>query len=115
MGEMVAFCGLACNECGAFLATRNDDDDKRAEVAELWSRLFKADIKQGDINCDGCLSKGGRLFSHCKVCEIRKCGDEKGVANCAYCDEYACDKLDWVFQAAPESKKRLDEIRSAMS
>ncbi len=115
MEEMVAYCGLACHECGAFLATRDDDDDRRVEVARLWSRIYKTDIKQEDINCNGCLSEGGPLFSHCKVCEIRKCGGEKGVTNCAYCDYYACDKLDWVFQAAPESKKRLDEIRSAMT
>jgi len=93
LGEMIAYCGLACHECGAFLATRNNDNDKRAEVAKLWSKMFNADIKPGDINCDGCLSKGGRLFTHCKVCEIRKCGGEKGVTNCAYCDDYACDKL----------------------
>jgi len=114
MGEMIAFCGLACNECGAFLATSNDDDEKRQEVAGVWSKMFKADIKKEDINCDGCLSNSARLFSHCNVCEIRKCGREKGVSNCAHCDEYACSKLDWIFQMAPDSKNRLDEINASI-
>lgn len=56
MHEMIAFCGLLCNECGAFIATRDDDDEKRAEVAETWSKQFNADIKPQDVNCDGCLS-----------------------------------------------------------
>ena len=112
MDEMVSFCGLLCNECGAFIATKNDDDQKRAEVAQLWSKQYNADFKPEDINCDSCLSDGGRLFSHCKVCEIRKCGKEKGIVNCAYCNEYACEKLGEFFQMVPDAKKRLDEIKS---
>lgn len=77
---MIAFCGLNCHECGAFLATKENDDKKRAKVAQEWSKLFKIEIKPEDINCDGCLSDGGRLFNYCKVCEIRKCGKEKGVS-----------------------------------
>jgi hypothetical protein len=113
MNKMTAFCGLLCNECGAFIATRDDDDKKRVEVAETWSKQFKVDVKPEDINCDGCLSDGPRIFSHCKVCEIRKCGKEKSVVNCAYCNEYACEKLGQLFQMVPDARKRLDNIRGA--
>lgn len=113
MNEMIAFCGLLCSECGAFLATRDDDNDKRAEVAKLWSKEFNKDFKPEDINCDGCLSEGGNLFNYCNVCEIRKCGREKGVMNCAYCDEYSCEKLEKFFQMVPDAKDRLDEIRNS--
>ena len=112
MNEMISFCGLLCNECGAFVATRDDDDEKRAEVAEQWSNGYNADIKPEDINCDGCLSGSERLFNHCKVCVIRKCGKEKSIANCAYCDEYACENLEKIFQMVPDTKKQLDEIRN---
>ena len=64
MKEMIALCGLVCNECGAFLATKENDDQKRAEVAQEWSRLFKFEIKPEDINCNGCQSDGGRLFNY---------------------------------------------------
>jgi hypothetical protein len=53
---MIGFCGLNCYECGAFLATKENNDKKRAEVAQEWSRLFKVEIKPEDINCDGCQS-----------------------------------------------------------
>ncbi len=112
MNEIIAFCGLVCSDCGAFIATKNNDDEKRAEVAKMWSKQYKSDIKPEDINCEGCRSDGGRVFNYCMVCEIRKCGKEKGVVNCAYCDDYACDKLEGFFKMVPDSKKRLDDIRS---
>jgi hypothetical protein len=114
MKEMIAFCGLTCHDCGALLATQDDDDAKRAEVAQQWSKLFKVDIKSESINCDGCLSEGGQIFSYCEVCEIRKCAMEKDVMNCAYCNEYACEKLEKFFHMAPDAKKQFDEIRSSM-
>ena len=112
MDKMIAFCGLTCTECPAFIATQKDDDEERKKVAELWSKEFNSDIKPEDINCDGCLTEeSDRLFSHCKVCEIRKCGREKEIENCAYCDDYACEKLTKFFDMAPEAKTSLAEIR----
>ncbi len=31
---MITVCGLNCHECGAFLATKENDDQKRAKVAQ---------------------------------------------------------------------------------
>lgn len=112
--EMIAVCGLDCSKCGAFLATKENNDQKRAEVAQEWSRLFKGEIKPEDINCDGCHSDGGRLLNYCKVCEIRECGKEKGLENCGYCGEYPCHKLDFIFSSAPDAKNRPDKINSSL-
>jgi hypothetical protein len=112
MDEMIAICGITCHECGAFLATKANDDEKRAEVAQLWSKEFKSDIKPEDINCEGCISDGDNLFNYTKSCEIRKCGKEKGVVNCAHCSDYACEKLEKIFEMAPAAKTRLDEIKA---
>ncbi|MQY58729.1 MAG: DUF3795 domain-containing protein [Clostridia bacterium] len=114
MDKMIAFCGIVCTECPAFLATQKDDHNERMKVAELWSKEFKAEIKPEDINCDGCLSENGRLFGHCKVCEIRKCAQEKGIKNCAYCDDYACEKLSKFFGMASDAKATLEEIRKSL-
>jgi hypothetical protein len=46
---MIAVCGLGCYECGAFLATKENDDQKRAKVAQEWSKLFKLEVKPEDI------------------------------------------------------------------
>ena len=111
MEKMIAICGLACTECPAFIATHKNDDGERKKVAQEWSKEFKVDLKPEDINCDGCLATTDNLFSHTKVCGIRKCGLEKGVKNCAYCDEYVCEKLSNFFNDAPQAKKNLEEIR----
>jgi len=114
MDKMIGFCGIICTECPAFLATQKDDDKERERVAKLWSGEFNAKIKPDDINCDGCLEEAGRLFSHCKVCKIRKCGLEKGVTNCAYCDDFICEKLDEFLKMVPEAKQTLEEIKKGL-
>jgi len=112
MNQITAICGLICSECGAFIATRNDNDEKRAEVARLWSKQYNTEISPADINCLGCTSDSDCLFNHCRVCEIRKCAKEKQVANCAYCDDYACEKLEAFFRMVPDAKKQLDGIKT---
>lgn len=114
MDEMIAFCGITCQKCGAFLATKTNDDEKRAKVARLWSKEFKSDIKPEDINCVGCLSDSENLFNYSKTCEIRKCGKDKGVVNCAHCNDYACEKLEKLFKMVPSAKTRLDSIKAKL-
>jgi hypothetical protein len=111
MNEMIAYCGLDCHDCEAFVATMNNDDEKRRVVAEKWSREFNTNLKSEDIHCTGCISRGTNLFSHCHVCTIRKCGIEKGVLNCAYCDDYLCQKLNDFLTMVPGAKVKLAEIR----
>ena len=111
MEKMIAMCGINCAECAAFLATRENDDHKRKEVAEQWSKDYQAEFKAEDINCDGCALGEEGLFSHCHVCEIRKCGRERELKNCAYCNEYPCQKLNQLFLMVPKGKAVLDEIK----
>lgn len=109
MEKIIAFCGLICSECPAYLATQKNDDAERRKVAEMWSKEFNADMSFEDINCDGCISNE-RVFHHCNVCEIRLCGKEKGIPNCGYCDDYACEKLSKFFEMVPDAQKVLDKI-----
>ena len=112
MEKIIAMCGIVCSDCVAYIATQKDDDAKRAEVARKWSEMFKSDIKQDDINCDGCTIVGGRHFNYCSMCEIRACGEKMGVVNCAYCEEYICERLDGFFKMAPDAKGVLDGVRA---
>lgn len=57
MEKIVAYCGLDCHECGAFLATKENDDQKRAEVDQEWSRLFKVEVKPEDITNESIIEK----------------------------------------------------------
>jgi len=111
MESMIAYCGIHCDQCPTYLATVKDDDQARAQVADQWSKQFMMDLKLADINCDGCLTTGGRLFQHCANCNIRKCSMDKGLENCAHCDEYACEQLTQLFQMIPYAKDGLEAIR----
>ena len=66
-------------------------------------------------DCDDCRTEGGRLFSGCEKCEIRKCAQQRELENCAYCEEYACEKLSIFFtKVRVPAKKVLDEIRASI-
>lgn len=114
MEKMIAYCGLACTECDAYIATQKNDDKMRAEVAAKWTQEYHHDLKPEDINCVGCIPTDGKHVGQCYVCEVRKCGQEKGVINCAYCEDYACEKLNGYFKMAPMMKANLEEIRKGM-
>ena len=123
MEKQISFCGMVCDECPAYEATRENNDAKRKEVAEEYTSIIKAvdpdaeEINPKDVNCDGCKVAGKGLFWWCNTCEVRVCGTEKGVENCAYCDEYLCDKLDRLYATYvpyPEPKAKLEEIRKGL-
>jgi len=112
MQEIVAYCGLVCTECPAYEATKKNDDKARAKIAEEWSKQFQHTFKTEDINCNGCLAVGEVQFSYCSMCDIRKCGSDRKVLNCAYCVEYPCDKLNNFHATVAEAKAKLEAIRN---
>jgi hypothetical protein len=112
MQEIVAYCGLVCTECPTYKATQKNDNKARAKIAEEWSRQYQHTFKTEDINCNGCLAVGSIQIGYCKVCEIRKCGSDRKVLNCAYCVEYPCDKLNNFHTRVVEAKAKLEAIRN---
>jgi hypothetical protein len=112
MDRMIAYCGLNCSECPTFLATRADDDQMREKVAAQWSKQFRMQFSVQDINCDGCKTENGRLFGHCKTCQIRACCAEKELETCAECRDYACDNLNAFLAFVPQARASLEKIRA---
>ena len=111
MEKMIGCCGIVCSDCPVLVATQKNDDAERKRVAEIFTKQYGREYKPEDINCDGCLSDSLRIFSYCNVCEIRKCGREKNVKNCAYCVDYPCEKLSKLFAEYSKAKETLDEVR----
>jgi hypothetical protein len=117
MPETLAYCGLVCQTCPIYLAAREMDAEmqrkKRAKIARFAKTLYGLDLKAEEItDCDGCTSEDGRMFATCKNCPIRTCAREKGLENCAYCPEYACDALSQFFKTEPACQERLEGIRN---
>jgi len=115
MDSMIAYCGLVCKSCPIHLATLEKNISHQAkmrvEIAEQLSKIYGTSPKPEIItDCDGCKVNNGRLFAGCIDCEIRKCAILKNIINCAYCSDYACDKLKRHFAIDHGAQDRLDEI-----
>lgn len=85
MRKMIAYCGLDCEKCDAYLATVNDDQALREKTAERWTELNQTLILPEQINCEGCRGDGVRTVYCESLCEIRQCALKKGVATCGDC------------------------------
>jgi hypothetical protein len=103
--------GLVCSNCPTYLATKNDDDDARAKTAAFYAEKFGFDLKPEDINCEGCLTVGGRLIGYCRTCGIRKCCSDRGLENCALCDEQSCEKLIKFHEFSSDAKASFDALK----
>jgi len=119
MSEAVAYCGLICQTCPIYTATREESKAEqrrmRTEIARLCREQYGMEYEPEDItDCDGCRTEGGRLFSACNNCHIRSCAGQRGFENCAYCREYICESLEEFFSTDPTAKTRLDEIRTGI-
>ena len=115
MQKMTAYCGLVCTNCPTYLATRANDDDARKKTVDLYEKKFGFKLKIEDINCDGCLSVGGKLIGYCRTCEIRKCGMEKKLDACAVCDEQPCGKLKRFHEFSADAKAGFDALVSELT
>jgi hypothetical protein len=114
MDKIIAYCGLICSDCPAYVATQAGDQAALERVAAQWRQDYNApNITVESVICDGCLNVG-RKCSHCAECDIRACGVERGVANCAHCSDYACDKLTRFFGLVPQVQTVLDGIRQSL-
>lgn len=114
MKELIACCGLDCEQCDARIATLNDDNDLREKTAQLWSKLNDAPITTEMINCMGCRTDGVKTFYCDSMCEIRKCVLEKGLVTCADCLELeCCQMVGAVLANSPNAWENLRGIDQA--
>ena len=113
MKTMIAYCGLNCEKCDAYIATKNDDQALRENTAKLWSEMNNANILPEQINCEGC-RMNGKKFVYCEsMCGIRKCAMSKGYETCSDCPEMGtCPTLKAVTANSPEALKNLSKQRS---
>ena len=105
---MIAYCGLNCEKCDAYLATIHDDQVLREKTAKLWAELNQAPILPEHINCQGCRVEGVKTVFCDSLCEIRQCALKKGVATCGDCPELEnCKIVGAVIFNNPEALENL--------
>lgn len=111
MRKGIAYCGLDCETCDAYLATIRDDQALREQTAKLWTELNHTPISPEQINCQGCRMDGVKtVFCDC-LCGIRQCARKKGVTTCGDCpDMENCQMLQMIISNQPEAMRRLREM-----
>jgi len=112
--EMIAYCGLNCDECKAFKATQKRDFEWKKQIAEHWMEQLKVEFEPQDAECNGC--KSGVISGWCrKICRIRPCAQEKNVKTCAHCDNYPCSMLkEFLSKEEPAARENLQKIRETL-
>lgn len=108
MNKMIAYCGLDCEQCDAYIATKNNDQALREKTARLWSELNNAPILPEHINCEGCRVDGRKTVYCESLCAIRQCALKKGVPTCGECSEMEqCPTLGAMVAHNPKLLKNL--------
>ena len=90
---MRGHCGLDCELCDAYIATKQQDPLLLANVAREWS-MFGERYTAEDIECDGCTTEGGRLFAWCGHCPVRQCCSSRHLVHCGTCEDFPCQIID---------------------
>ena len=107
--QMIAYCGLDCERCEARLATVNEDEELRREVARRWSEMNGVEITPEMICCEGCRIDGVKTPYCDALCPIRQCALGKGVETCGGCGEMkACKKVGMILANNAEARCNLE-------
>ena len=108
MKQLIAYCGLDCENCDARIATVTCDEELKKKVAKNWSEMNGVNITPEMINCDGC-RVDGRKSVYCNgLCPIRKCAAEKNYETCGDCEALeSCEKVGMILKNAAEALPNL--------
>lgn len=87
--ELRAPCGIFCGACAIYIATRENNDNFKAIIAELWG------MKPEEVGCYGCMQTDPpkKRFGFCVACPIRHCAKSKEFYSCHQCDKWPCNIL----------------------
>ena len=111
MKKLIAYCGLDCEKCDAYIATLNNDQALREKTAKLWSELNHYPILPEHINCQGCRVDGVKTVFCDSLCEIRQCALKKGVETCGGCHALkSCQIVEKIHSNNPQALNNLKEF-----
>lgn len=79
-----AVCGLYCEACTLFIATKEDP----ARLKELAARF---QVSEEAVKCSGCRST--KRTPYCEKCKMFSCAAARGIDFCGECSEYPCGDL----------------------
>ena len=107
MEPIIAKCGYRCDLCPVYKTNLKSDADKQ-QMCDAWAKYLGSKAQPEEITgCKGCQAEGNQGDENCPV---RPCAVAKGLANCAYCGDFACDKLKERMNLVEEKVKDQSNI-----
>ena len=103
MKQILSLCGMRCDLCMAYRPNLEGHPENRQILSDGWHKYFSFRIPPEEIQCDGCFSDGKPTQD--STCEVKPCVTERGLENCAGCEDYICEKLSKIlvtFEAIQE-------------
>jgi hypothetical protein len=100
--KLAAVCGLYCNACTLFIATKEDP-------ARLKGLAARYQLSEEAIKCYGCRSiKRG---PYCEKCKMFACAAERGIDFCIACAEYPCNDFKKFQSERPHRIELWDDLK----
>lgn len=110
MEAILTRCGYRCDLCLAYRPNIESNPANQQKLSDGWYQYFGFRIPAEKILCDGCLAENPQLID--QSCPVRPCVLAKGLENCAYCEQYRCEKLAERLVVFEELQKRVGAIIS---
>lgn len=112
---MMAVCGINCVECPCYKATLSSDIEGLGKIAKDWSG-GENQYEAKDMVCLGCSPNNEVLFTWCRSCGVLACASEKGMPNCAVCDDFSsCAKIAARLQHMETSGSKIPAMMKLMN
>lgn len=105
----LSYCGLLCDDCPLYMATKNNDQQAKEKLAREYSTADTLFIAE-DMTCEGCFWEKNDSSKMCGDCEIRRCAQGKTVENCGHCSAYPCEIVERRLPGETDCRKRLDSM-----
>jgi len=107
MDPILSKCGYRCDLCLAYKPNLELHPENKQILSDGWHKYFGFRIQPKDIYCDGCSSLKGKQID--SSCPVRPCVIERGIDNCADCEDFICEKLQTRMVDFQEIQKRFDQ------
>ena len=106
MKAHIAKCGYRCDLCSAFKPELTDAE--KQDISRAFGRYFGMEVRPDDVKtCEGCNSSD---VPNDKECPVFPCVRQKGIDNCAHCDDFGCDKLKQRMDVVEEILEKTNDI-----
>lgn len=104
----MAYCGINCETCKLYQASKFKSNKLLYKLAEEWGNLYNRTFELEKLKCFGC--KSDVVFELCNKCQIKLCNIERRIKTCTECSEYPCERIQQFIEWQKKEKTGVEMI-----